>query len=167
MSLAFDAHHPTALAVYCSDGRFTRAVEFLFRSLGHERLDTMTLPGGPALLNHGPADLSEVFIFSRATRFLIEAHQITHAVLLAHEGCGFYRARFGRVTAERIEKLQIEHLHAARTALTRQHPALEVACYYARIAGSKVAFEDVDGKPTHLRSAAPSPPRTAPRTPVR
>ena len=113
MSLHFDHRHPNALAVYCSDGRFTRAVESLLRKLGHDRLDTMTLPGGPALLNHGPADLSEVFIFSRATRFLIEAHKITQAVLLAHENCGFYRARFGRTAEDRIRKLQIEHLQAA------------------------------------------------------
>ena len=105
MSLAFDPRHPSALAVYCSDGRFTRAVEALLRRLGHDRLDTMTLPGGPALLNHGPADLSEVFIFSRATRFLIDAHKIKHAVLLAHQNCGFYQARFGRLNEERIRKL--------------------------------------------------------------
>ena len=39
---AFHEEHPTALAVYCSDGRFTESVEELLRALGHERLDTLT-----------------------------------------------------------------------------------------------------------------------------
>jgi hypothetical protein len=143
VALAFDQHHPTALAVYCSDGRFTRAVEYLLRSLGHDRLDTLTFPGGPAMFRSGPADLSEVFVFSRATRFLIEAHKITHAVLLAHENCGFYRARLGRQDDERIKRVQIEHLHAAGKALAQQHPGLQVTCYYARIEQGKVAFDEV------------------------
>ena len=143
MSLAFDPRHPSALAVYCSDGRFTRAVEELLRRLGHDRLDTMTLPGGPALLNHGPADLSEVFIFSRAIHFLIDAHEIKHAVLLAHQNCGFYQARFGRLNAERIRKLQIEHVQAAGRALGRQYPGLTVAGYYARIVEDQVAFDEI------------------------
>jgi carbonic anhydrase len=154
MGLAFDPQHPSALAVYCSDGRFTRAVEALLRKLGHDRLDTMTLPGGPALLNHGPADLSEVFIFSRATRFLIEAHKIKHAVLLAHQNCGFYRARFGRLGDDRILTIQIEHLQAAARALTRQHPELTVACYYARVASEQVVFDEiaqVDAHPARHR----------------
>jgi hypothetical protein len=66
VSEPYDRTHPAALAIYCSDGRFTRAVERLLKSLGHSRLDTMTLPGGPALLNPWPADLSEVHIFTRA-----------------------------------------------------------------------------------------------------
>jgi hypothetical protein len=143
MSASFDPRHPSALAVYCSDGRFTRAVEGLLRKLGHDRLDTMTLPGGPALLNPGPADLSEVFIFSRATRFLIEAHHITHAVLLAHENCGFYRARMNRLGEDRIRKVQIEHLQVAGEKLAKQHPGLEVACYYARVVNEQVVFDDV------------------------
>jgi hypothetical protein len=156
MSVAFDPHHPTALAVYCSDGRFTRAVEDLLRKLGHDRLDTMTLPGGPALLNHGPADLSEVFVFSRATRFLIEAHKITHAVLLAHENCGFYRARFGRAADERIRKVQIEHLQIAGATLARQHPGLAVACYYARIVNERVAFDEIKRATSQAAGAAPA-----------
>ena len=153
MGLAFDPRHPSALAVYCSDGRFTRAVEALLRKLGHDRLDTMTLPGGPALLNHGPADLSEVFIFSRATRFLIEAHEITHVVLLAHQNCGFYRARFGRLGEDHIRKIQIEHLQAGARALARQHPGLAVACYYARVADDQVAFDDVTRADTKANTA--------------
>ena len=140
---AFDASHPSALAIYCSDGRFTRSVEAMCRQLGHARIDTMTLPGGPALLNHGLADLSEVFIFSRATRFLIEAHSITAVVLLAHEGCGFYRARCGRLGEAKIKKLQLEHLTEAARTLRRHYPQLQVAGYYMRVIEGRIGFEDL------------------------
>ena len=93
----YDPSHPSTLAIYCSDGRFTHAVEDHCEDLGHERIDTMTLPGGPALLISGAADLSEVHVFSRAAHFLIEAHAIKHVFLFAHAGCGFYRTRFGRL----------------------------------------------------------------------
>ena len=49
-STPYEPSHPKALAIYCSDGRFTQPVEDLLHSLGHARLDTCTLPGGP-----GPA----------------------------------------------------------------------------------------------------------------
>ena len=117
MSEAFDASHPNALAVYCSDGRFTRAVEALLRKLGHDRLDTMTLPGGPALLSTSGAGLSEVDTFTRAAHFLIEGHHIGHAVLVAHEGCGYYRNRYARMAGPQIERLQREHLGVAARVL--------------------------------------------------
>jgi hypothetical protein len=138
---AHDASHPDALAIYCSDGRFTRAVERLLAKLGHHRLDTMTLPGGPALLSPWPADLSEVHIFTRAAHFLIDAHRIKHAVLLAHEACGFYRARSPRIAEAELQKRQIENLQSARKVLEQEHPDLDVACYYARVVNGKVEFE--------------------------
>src|SRR5213075_2811653 len=115
----FDPSHPSTLAIYCSDGRFTHAVEDHCEDLGHERIDTMTLPGGPALLTTGPADLSEVHVFSRAANFLIEAHGIKHVFLYAHAGCGFYRTRRARLADEAIRRLQIDNLHEARATLRR------------------------------------------------
>lgn len=143
MPSRFDPRHPSALAIYCSDGRFTGAVEDLCESLGHERLDTMTLPGGPALLTHWPADLSEVHVFSRATDFLIQAHAISHAVLLAHEGCGFYRSRCGALADAAIKEMQVRHLGVAHKALTWRHAGVAVACYYARVEDGKIVFDDV------------------------
>ena len=143
VSPPFDPRHPTALALYCSDGRFTHAVEELCHSLGHERFDTVTLPGGPALLTPWPADLSEVFVFTRASHFLIAAHEISHVVLLAHENCGFYRSRCGRIGDREIKKMQLQHLHAASTVLTRRHAELKTARYYAHVADGRIAFEEI------------------------
>jgi hypothetical protein len=142
MAEPFDPSHPAALAVYCSDGRFTRAVEALLLELGHQRLDTMTLPGGPALLCSSGANLSEVDTFTRAAHFLIEAHQIGHVVLVAHEGCGYYRNRYNRMSAPQVERLQLEHLGLAAKALSRRHPELGVQRFYARVADGRVTFEE-------------------------
>ena len=139
----FDPTHPSTLAIYCSDGRFTHAVEDYCEDLGHERIDTMTLPGGPALLASGPADLSEVHVFSRAAHFLIEGHGIKQVFLVAHAGCGFYRARCGRLADEAVRRLQIDNLRAAHASLRRHYPRLTVTCCYAATDGDAVTFTDV------------------------
>jgi hypothetical protein len=139
----FDPRHPSTLAISCSDGRFTHAIEDHCDDLGHERVDTMTLPGGPALLTSGPADLSEAHVFSRAAHFLIEAHAIKHVFLFAHAGCGFYRARCGRLADDAIHRLQLDNLHAAHASLRRHFPEVAVTCCYAAPEGASVTFTDV------------------------
>jgi carbonic anhydrase len=139
----FDPSHPSTLAISCSDGRFTHAIEDHCEDLGHERVDTMTLPGGPALLVSGTADLSEVHVFSRAAHFLIEAHAIKHVFLFAHAGCGFYRARCGRVGDVAIRRMQVDNLRAAHASLRRHFPEVAVTCVYAAPEGESVTFTDV------------------------
>jgi carbonic anhydrase len=85
----YEASHPHVLAVYCSDGRFTDAVEDLAQHLGHECIDTLTLPGGPGLLNRWSADYLESEMVMRAAKFLIQGHHITEVLLMAHAGCGY------------------------------------------------------------------------------
>jgi hypothetical protein len=139
----FEPSHPSTLAIYCSDGRFTHAVEDYCEDLGHERIDTMTLPGGPALLVSGTADLSEVHVVSRAAHFLIEAHAIKQVFLFAHDGCGFYRTRCGRLGDQAIRRLQVENLRAAHADLRRHHPELAITCCFATVEGDAVTFTNV------------------------
>src|SRR5687767_10034945 len=108
----FEAQHPTALAIYCSDGRFTRSVEELLESLGHDRLDTMTMPGGPALLHVHASLYSDADATTRAAGFLIRGHHIRHAILLAHEGCGYYRARYPTESGGELLRRQLADLAA-------------------------------------------------------
>ena len=96
----FDAKHPDALAMYCSDGRFTEAIEELLHGLGHARLDTLTVPGGPALLDLTSSNLGAVDVMREAATFLIQGHRIKRVVLLGHEGCGYYKARFPYESSE-------------------------------------------------------------------
>lgn len=109
----YDAKHPHALAMYCSDGRFTGAVEELLHGLGHARLDTLTIPGGPALLDLTSSTLGAVDVMRDAATFLIRGHGITHAVLLGHDGCGYYKSRYTYDSPEAMRRRQLNDLRQA------------------------------------------------------
>ena len=137
----FSASHPSALAIYCSDGRFTEAVEELLHHLGHKRLDTLTLPGGPGLLNPWASGGSvlEAGHVMKSAQMLIKNHGITEVVLLAHAGCGHYKQRFPRQSADEIKKVQIEDLAVAAKALDSK--ALRIHRYWLEPQGDRVRFE--------------------------
>lgn len=142
-SAVFDASHPRALAVYCSDGRFTDAVEQLLHHLGHGRLDTLTLPGGPGLLNFWAGSMLEADHVDRAAKFLIRGHGIDHVVLLAHAGCGHYRARYAGRSAKEIEATQLDDLRMAAKSIRAARPGLDVKLFYASPEGERVRFDGV------------------------
>jgi carbonic anhydrase len=144
----FDPLHPQALAIYCSDGRFTRAVEELLAHIGYDRLDTMTLPGGPALLNRLSASYADADASAKAASFLIVGHNIEHVVLLAHAGCGYYRAKRPTDSPEQTKTRQIDDLRLAAKALSKVKPDLDVSLYYAQPVGAAVRFEHI----SHVRS---------------
>lgn len=139
----YEAEHPSALAMYCSDGRFTTAVEELLQSLGHKRLDTLTLPGGPALLNHLSASYAEADVASKAAAFLIKGHGISSVVLLAHAGCGYYRAKRTMDSAEQIRARQLDDLRVGARALRRVNNDLDVRLFYAQPTAKRVEFESI------------------------
>ena len=139
-TVPYDASHPSALALYCSDGRFTEAVEELFKSLGHMRLDTLTMPGGPGLFNVWIAGMGDSTAISGGARFLIESHQIRRVLLIAHEGCGFYRKHLGGQTQEQIRAQQEDDLRVAARGLETARGGLRLDLYYATIAEGHVGF---------------------------
>jgi hypothetical protein len=146
---AFDKAHPAALAMWCSDGRFTRAVEELLASLGEERLDTLTLPGGPALLDTTSAGVGALEIVREAASFLIKAHATRNAVLVAHAECGYYRSRYRYESPEAMLRRQLADLRGAARWLTTAHAGLTVRCFFASFGAgteSAVQFEPVDVK---------------------
>lgn len=140
----FDAEHPSSLAVYCSDGRYTDAVEELLHHLGHPRLDTLTIPGGAALLELTSASTAAAATARDAVEFLITGHHLGAVVLVAHAGCGYYRARFGHDSPASVERRQLSDLRSAARWLVSQHRGLDVHRYFARPAGARVTFEPVD-----------------------
>jgi hypothetical protein len=137
----FSAKYPSALAIYCSDGRFTEAVEELLHHLGHKRLDTLTLPGGPGLLNPWGAGGSvlDAEHVMRSAQMLIKSHGITEVVLLAHAGCGHYKHRFPQHSAEEMKKRQIEDLAVAAKTLDTEE--LRIHRYWLEPDGTQVRFE--------------------------
>ncbi len=140
----FVAEHPKAIALYCSDGRFTAAVEEVLRWLGHERLDTLTMPGGPALLASGLAQVAESQAMRKAAAFLVRGHSSTEAVLFAHEGCGFYRERMPRDAASAVVRRQIADLRTAAAELGREHRGLVIRLYYATVRDERVIFTPIE-----------------------
>ncbi len=141
---AFTKDHPNALAIYCSDGRFTDAVEELGHSLGHKRLDVVCLPGGPALLDLGSASFSALEAVRTGASFLVRGHATKHVLLIAHEGCGYYKDRYRFEAPEEIQRQQLDDLRTAAGWLLGAHPDLAIAMYFARPDAGKVSFEVVE-----------------------
>jgi hypothetical protein len=142
--------HPDALAIYCSDGRFTEAIEQLLRHVGHPRIDTLTLPGGAALFNYLSAGFADHDALTRATTFLVRGHHIRRVVLLAHEGCGYYRARALGKSDEAIATQQLTDLRFAARLLKDAHSGLDVRLFFAHPREGRVVFD-----PVALDAAAP------------
>jgi hypothetical protein len=138
--VTFDASYPHALAIYCSDGRFTEPVEALLRKLGHERLDTLTIPGGPGLFDMWTAGFAQSIVVRDAATFLIEAHAIRHVVLVQHEGCGFYKRRYPDTPPEEIVERQVLDMGHAGKAIREVSPSVEVARFFASVVDGRVAF---------------------------
>jgi hypothetical protein len=139
----YEPSHPSALALYCSDGRFTESVEELLRSLGHARLDTLTMPGGPGLFNVWMSGMSDSTAIATGAKFLIEGHKIARVILVAHEGCGYYRKHLGGRSPADIREKQEDDLRLAARALQGIRSGLRVDRYYARVADHRVAFDVV------------------------
>ncbi len=137
----FDATHPNALAMYCSDGRFTESVEELLRDLGFPRLDTLTLPGGPGLVELTSAPSAAIETARHALTFLIKGHHITRVVLIAHEGCGYYKSRFAYDSPDYSLRRQLADLRAAERWVRGEHAGVEVSSYFARVTEARVVFE--------------------------
>lgn len=151
----FTPTHPTVLALYCSDGRFTRAVEELAEALGHVRIDVLCVPGGPGAMD---AWTTGSVIFAEhlrsQTSFLIAGHHITEVLLISHEGCGFYKAQHERLEEPERRQRQAVDLRRAAETVRRDHPSVRVRTFHADHAGDRIVFEPVtDG----ASSPAPSP----------
>jgi carbonic anhydrase len=142
-TVKFDVSHPNALAIYCSDGRFTESVEQLLYGLGHGRLDTLTLPGGPALFNIWSASSSARQAMTEAARFLIEQHKIRRVILVAHKGCGYYKALCSGDAPQKIEERQRNDLALAARELRGPEGRVGTDLFYARVDGERVIFDPV------------------------
>ncbi len=131
-SVPFDANRIRAAAVYCSDGRFGEQFDDLLHSgLALPRYDRLAVPGGAAsLANHFTAYREEDGVVEQL-RFLINAHQLTRVVLIAHEGCAFYTERL-RVSPLQLETQQHEDLQKAVRRVHSMARDLKVSAFFAR-----------------------------------
>lgn len=133
-----------AAAIYCSDGRVGEQFdEFLQNGLGLPRYDRVALPGGPACLaGHSQAHLEEQGVIDEL-KFLVEFHELSRVVLIAHQGCAFYTRRL-ELVPPRLELMQRADLVRAAALVHRVTGLSRIDAYYARLDELRVTFEKVE-----------------------
>jgi hypothetical protein len=136
----FSAARPDTLVVYCSDGRWHVQIEEFIRAQCSDRADVYAVPGGPAGFNLWGSTLGEAKVSEQAIRFLRDHHRLESAWLIAHEGCAYYRTKYGPLEAKYIRQRQLEDLGRARDAIRRWFPELIVNNVYAFLDAGRVAF---------------------------
>ncbi len=148
--LPYSSDRIRAAAIYCSDGRVGQHFdEFLIEHLRLPRYDRVALPGGPACLaSHVRAYVSEQGVLSEL-KFLVEAHGVERIVLLAHENCAFYTSRL-HLEGAAIERRQREDLAKAARLIYQSTGVPNIDCFFSRLSGEQVLFEDVPGDPTRM-----------------
>src|SRR5207253_1617521 len=88
----FEAERVHAVAIYCSDGRYgDHFDQFLHRHLCLPNYDRLAIAGGPAWLSYrSSASLIQYGMVREQLDFLVGAHGLRRAVLIAHYGCAYY-----------------------------------------------------------------------------
>jgi len=139
-SYPFDQRRVGAAAIYCSDGRFGDHMdEFLHLGLGLPRYDRVAVPGGAACLAGHTCAYYEKGAMERQVRFLIEEHNLRQVVLIAHDGCAFYKDIWTGMRT--VEQMQAIDLAKAAQWVRMWFSAVEVQTYFARKVGPTVVFE--------------------------
>lgn len=136
----FSAERPDTLVVYCSDGRWHAQIEEFVYSHCSQRADVYAVPGGPAGFNLWRSTLNEAKVAEQAMRFLREHHELESAWLVAHEGCAYYRTKYGPLSPPFIRQRQLEDLDRARDTILGWYPSLIVRKVYAYLDCDRVAF---------------------------
>jgi carbonic anhydrase len=114
------------IVVACIDFRFQHALDrWLAAQIKHGSYDRVGLAGG---VKNWEVVWQQIELAKRL-------HNIRRVILINHEDCGAYGAEGTREKHE-------SDLRAARQAILRQLPAVEVELYFARLTG---ALERVAG----------------------
>ena len=136
----FDEHRVGAAAVYCSDGRFGDQMdEFLHHALELPRYDRVAVPGGAACLADHSLMFHEQSALQRQIEFLIAEHGLRRVVLIAHDGCAFYKTLW--TGSRTVEQQQFEDIRRASDRIRLWNSAVDVETYFARKVGGRVTFE--------------------------
>jgi len=139
-TLPFDARRVGAAAVYCADGRYGEQMDqFLHEGLGLPRYDRVAVPGGAGCLA-GHATYERAAL-ERQLRFLIEGHELTRIVLIAHFDCGFYKHRVRLRAGRTIAQQQAIDLKKSADEIRLWYPHVRVEAYYANPADGRVTFQ--------------------------
>jgi hypothetical protein len=141
-TIPFEHERIGAAAVYCADGRYGDQMdEFLHQHLGLPRYDRVAIPGGPACLAPHVLAMRERGALEKQLRFLIESHELTRVVLIAHEDCGFYKHVLRVRTS--LQEQQFKDLLYVAEQMRSWRNGLRVDTYFARKVDGIVHFEPV------------------------
>jgi hypothetical protein len=138
--VAFDAERVGAAAIYCSDGRWgIQMDEFLQEGLGLPRYDRLAVPGGAACLAGHVLAYEERAALERQLAFLIKEHGLRRIVLIAHEGCAYYKdVWIGGLTLAQAQEADLkraaDHIRARSVGVTTE-------AYFARVVEGRVVFQ--------------------------
>jgi hypothetical protein len=138
----FDPNRVGAAAVYCSDGRFGEQMdEFLHEGLVLPRYDRVAIPGGAACLaGRTNSPFWQKTALEEQLSFLIREHALRQVVLIAHDGCAFYKDLWGHGWRA-VERQQAQDLATAAACIRFWNAGVEIEGYFARKVAGRVAFE--------------------------
>jgi carbonic anhydrase len=142
-SQPWSPERPETLVVCCSDGRYHQHIEEFVRARVSERADLFVVPGGPAAIDPWSSSFDQARVFEESLRLFLSQHEISAVWLIAHQGCGFYRAKYGLLSEEELAPRQIQDLSRARERLRALAPQLEVRLWMAALEGERVSFTPV------------------------
>jgi hypothetical protein len=138
--VGFDERRVGAAAVYCSDGRFGEQMdEFLHAGLGLPRYDRLAVPGGAACLAGHACAYHAKHALERQLEFLIREHGLNRVVLIAHEGCAFYKDLW--LGLRTVKEQQAVDLERAAAQIRAGNASVDVEMYFARRQEGSIAFE--------------------------
>ncbi len=128
------------LVVFCSEPRYREAMVEFLGSKGITRYDQVVMPGGPAIILQS----SFTFINDRArVELLLDEHQITRVIGVAHFNCAYYRHRYENVSAENLRALQVADLSLFREEIAKLAPGVAIELYFAEGKEGHVHFTPV------------------------
>ncbi|MGB9736573.1 MAG: carbonic anhydrase [bacterium] len=134
----FKNQFSSTLAIFCSDERFVGcSMEFLQKQLKTKRCDLIVYPGGPQFIaDKGKAAINRV-------KFLIEAHNISHVILISHIDCGYYKHTYPQLSAEQLSEKQISDITKSKQILSSIFPSVHVESFYIKLHNQKLVFEPI------------------------
>lgn len=146
----FNPDRIRAAAVYCSDGRWGESFDdFLHTALALPRYDRLAIPGGAAVLAGHAAGYRQKDAIVEQIDFLVRVHGLERVVLVAHEGCAYYRDELG-IPASRLLAQQREDLDKAAAFIRNLRNSLEIDGWFAARNQNAVRFEPVPIDPHRL-----------------
>ena len=144
--LPFDHQRIGAAAVYCSDGRYGEQMDdFLHNALALPRYDRVAIPGGAACLAGHLLAMRERGALDRQLKFLVESHNLSRIVLIAHEDCGFYKHNVhpSKLRQRPLEEIQSADLATVAALLRDYRKDLAIDAFFARKIDNRVRFDPV------------------------